>query len=286
MSDEVIEWIDPDGATTTVSTEWKVKGRFMPKPVFQEDEVSGQPGALLRSVRHDVREFVLAAQITAANAGALRTEMRSVVAKMDPTRGVGRIRVTSPLGDQREIRCVYADGLGMDEVLDESSGPTWQKAAIVFRAHDPYWYDVSPNSETFAVEPDQPAFFPIFPLKLTASELALDMVVDNAGDVESWPTWTIAGPGGVVKLSNLTTGKMIYFPSSNLVEGQSIIIDTRPTRKTVQYDDGSNAYSAMSTDSSLWSLERGSNAIRLEMSGVDASVSYLQLNYYRRYLSP
>lgn len=286
MSAEVTQWIDPDGVTTTLEVDWDAAGRFMPRVEFEADGVPGQPGEYFRNVRHGVREFMLAVDITGTDDADLRANMREIVARMDPTRGAGRIRVTSPVGDQREIMCRYASGLGMTEKLGDDSGETWQRAAVSFLAHDPYWYDVSPNSQTFDVTPLVPSFFPIFPLKLTASELAVDAVVDNTGDVDTWPVWTIQGPGSVIKLSNLTTGKYLSFPAGALSTGQSLVIDTRPRRKTVLLGDGTNAYSSMDTTSSLWPLVRGINTVRLEMSGVDNTVSNLSLTYWRRYLSP
>lgn len=286
MPAEITEWIDPDGVATTLEVDWDVAGRFMPAVEFEADGVPGQPGAYFRDVQHGVREFMLAIDITGADDIGLRTNMRNLVARMDPTRGAGKIRVTSPLGDQREIVCRYVSGLGMTEKLGDASGETYQRAAVSFLAHDPYWYDVSPTSQTFAVDPLVPSFFPIFPLKLTASELAVEAAVDNTGDVETWPVWTVTGPGSVIVLRNLTTSKTISFSTGALTASETLVIDTRPGYKTVKLGDGTNMYPSLDTTSALWPLVRGTNTIRLEMSGVDNDVSSLNLSYWRRYLSP
>lgn len=286
MADEITQWIDADGASTTLEVEWDVSGRFMPRVEFEADGVPGQPGAYFRDVTHGIREFMLAIHIPGSNDIDLRAQMRNMVARMDPTRGAGKIRVTSPAGDQREIVCRYSGGLEMAEKLGEASGERWQRAVVSFLAHDPYWYDVSPTSQTFAVDPLVPSFFPIFPLKLTASELAVDAAVDNTGDVETWPVWTVTGPGSVIVLRNLTTSKTISFSTGALTASETLVIDTRPGYKTVKLGDGTNMYPALDTTSALWPLVRGTNTIRLEMSGVDNDVSSLNLSYWRRYLSP
>jgi phage-related protein len=282
---ESTAWIDPDGVTWPLEVDWDVSGRFMPRVEFVSDGVPGQPGEFFREARHGVREFMLSVDITGTTEANLRSTLRSFVASMDPTRGAGRIRVTSPVGDQREIVCRYSAGLEMEERLG-GSGPNWQQAAIKFVAHDPYWYDVSPTSKTFTVTALVPSFFPIFPLRLTASELAVDDTVDNTGDVAAWPVWTVNGPGSGIKLSNLTTGRLIYLPSTTLVAGQTLVIDTRPGYKSTVIDSTTNSYSALSADSSLWALERGVNIVRLEMSGADNDYSGLTLSYHRRFLSP
>lgn len=278
-------WIDADGGSTTLEVQWDVSGRFAPKPSFEEDGVPGQPGMRFRAVRHELREFVLLVDVVGSSESDLRTQVRDLVAKMDPTRGPGKVRITAPGGDQREISCFYAAGLDLDEKLGSSSGLYSESAPIVFRAHDPYWYAISDVVADFAIE-TAPVFFPIFPLRLTASEIAVDTTVTNSGDVETWPVWTITGPGSGIALHNLTTGKAITMPGVTLTNGESIEIDTRPGAKTVLRNDGTNMWPYLSTTSSLWPLVRGSNAVRLEMTGAVVGVSKLRISHRPRYLSP
>jgi phage-related protein len=281
---ETVQWIDAVGATTTLEVEWAVSGRFMPRIEHQSEGVPGQAGERFRSARHGVHEFTVPAWVQAGTEAALRTALRDLVDVMDPTRGAGRVRVTSPLSDQREITCFYTSGLEVEEKLGDTSGPDSQLVPITFTAFDPYWYDVSPMSSTYAVS-ETPSFFPLFPLRLTSSEIAVDTTVTNDGSVETWPVWTLDGPGSVIKLRNLTTGQDIYLPSLTLESGQTLTIDTRPGVKSVRINDD-NAYPELDTTSTLWPLARGGNAISLEMSGTTLGVSQLRLNFWRRYLSP
>lgn len=282
---ELCEWIDPDGVVFPLEVDWSVAGRFMPKIEFQTEGAPGVPGEFFRAVRHGTHEFLLPFDVVGTSEADLRIKLRAIIASMDPVRGLGRVRFTSPVGDQREILCRNASGLELQEVLGQQSGYDWQRVPATFLALDPYYYDVSPTSQSFTIA-SIPSFFPFFPIRLTASELAVDSSVNNTGDVETWPVWTITGPGSVIKLTNLTTGKFISFPGGSLSSGQKLFIDTRPGIKSVLYDNGASAYSALSVDSSLWPLARGMNSIRLEMSGIDVAVSRLDLTYWRKYLSP
>lgn len=282
MAAEVVEWLDVDGEASTLSVEWDADGRFMPPMRRVEEQVPLQAGARLRSVRHAGRDVMLMLWIDAASETALRTEIRELLFKLDATRGDGRLRVTAPGGDQRELTCRYVAGLEMPEVEGQWSGPELQLARAVFRATDPYWYDVSTVSATYTT--GTPAtFFPFFPLRLSASEVFADATLDNSGDVETWPTWTIVGPASSIVLRNLTTGKVLSL-STTLTAGESVSIDTRPGVKTVLRQDGTNLFSSLSATSSLWPLQRGTNAIRAEMSGATAASS-VTVNYRRRYLS-
>lgn len=284
MSAEISQWIDPDGNSTTLDVDWNASGRFMPAIEFASTGVPGQPGERIREVRHGVKEFTIRLTLATADEPSLRQAQRALVTAMNPVRGPGILRVTSTIGDVREIACYYADGLGMEE-KEETSGPNMQQADVTFRAFEPYWRDVSDTSQTFTIGVT-PTFFPIFPIRLTSSQIAVDATAVNAGDVESWPVWQIAGPGSAITLRNLTTGKSFTLATTALAAGESITVDTRPGYKTLTKSDGSSVFSDLTTTSSIWPLIVGSNSIRLEMGGAISGSSSLQINYRQRYLSP
>ena len=285
MTTETAQWIDADGGLTDIEVSWDASGRFMPPIKFEEDGVPQQPGMRLRAARHDVRPFTLNLWITAANDSALRTTIRSLIYKMNPARGPGKIRFATPAGDQREIVCSYQDGLDLGEKLGSTSGPTVQIATVAFRAHYPYWQDTSTISTTFTTGL-VPTFFPIFPLRLSSSQVVVDNTVINNGDIECWPVITINGPGSSIKASNLTTGEVMDFRTLVLGTGESVIVDTQPGAKTAVSGAGVNRFPYLSATSSLWSLQPGSNSVRLEMSGADSAFgSSIIFSYRQLYLS-
>ncbi|MFC3453993.1 phage distal tail protein [Amycolatopsis speibonae] len=284
MTAEITRWIDPNGVETLLDVDWEATGRFMPEPQHDEDEVPEQDGSHHRETRFKPKDFTIRVTTVENGEPALRQSLRDLMKAMNPKKGEGIIRVTSPIGDTREIGCRYLSGLGLEE-KPEVSGPTMQQAVITLHANDPFWLDQSDTTTTYAIG-NPPAFFPIPPLRLTASEIAVDTTVNNDGDDDAWPVWTIYGPGSGATLRNLTTGKVLSLPSSSLGLGESISIDTRKGRKTVTKNDGTNLFTGLTTTSALWPLVEGTNAVRLEMTGVTTGVSSLQLSYRRRYLSP
>lgn len=285
MADEVIVWIDPDGASTTLDVEWDVEGRGTPPIEFIEDEIPGQAGGRLREARHGIRELTLPIWLTEPSETALRTTLRDLEFAMDPTRGDGKIRVTGPGGDQRELVCRYAEGLELDERLGSTAGPLAQKAVLVLRAWDPYWQAIADTVEGPFTISTAATFFPFFPLRLSSSEVFADITVDNDGDVLTWPVWTITGPGSSIIVRNLTTGKFtsVTDPDVTLTAGEAVTIDTRPGRKAVTKQDGTSLFPNLTEDSSLWLLQRGPNSVRLEMGGATAASS-VQLAHRPLYL--
>lgn len=270
---ETVTWIDPDGVELELGVQWDVTGRFSPPTFFDEEGVPGQDGLRLREVRHDARNFVLPLWIEGSSESDLRTQMRSLVSAMNPQRGDGKIRVTSPVGDQREIVCRAASGLEMGERLGDTSGPTVQIAAVVFRAWEPFWQDVSDTvSGPWTVGAAPASFFPFFPMRLTSSEVFADVDITNSGDVDAWPVWTVTGPGSSITFQNLTTGYTLMLDTT-LAVSESVTIDTRPGVKTVVKSDGTNLYPNLSATSNLWPLQRGVNAVQISMGGATSATS-------------
>lgn len=286
MTAEITQFVDAFGTVTLLDVDWDATGRFMPPVQHEEDGVPGQPGGRHRASRHAIREFTIKVVMEAADEPTLRQVVRTIVAAINPAKSdsPGAIRVTSPLGDVREIPCYYSGGLDMQEQV-EMSGPQMQAAAVTFRSYEPYWRETSDSTAGPFSVGVVPTYFPIFPIRLTSSQIAVDAVINNDGDVDCWPVWTINGPGGVITLRNLTTGLSIVFSTTTLGTGESISIDTRPGAKSATKQDGTNLWPDLSLASELWPLVPGANQIRLEMSGVTAGVSSLQGNYRRRWLT-
>lgn len=286
---ETVEWIDANGASTILQgvtsrhVAWNISGRFAPPVLFEEEGIPEQDGLRLRATRFGAREFTLPVWVKASTESELRTSLRALVKAMNPKRGNGKIRVTSPVGDQREIVCRVSDGLGAVERLGDTSTDLAQQLALVFRAHDPYWQAVSDITDTY-VAATAAKFFPFFPLRLSSSTVFADASPDNIGDVDAWPVWSITGPGSGIVLRNLTTGYSMTL-STSLGIGETLAIDTRPGVKTVARGDGTNLFTDLSTTSYLWPLAEGVNQVRAEMASATAA-STVTLAFRPRYLSP
>jgi hypothetical protein len=292
VADEVTVWIDPVGTQTTLAVDWgraAVSGRFSPPVIMDEEGIPEQNGQRLRAVRFGPQQFVLPLWVTGATPEQLRTNMRALVSALNPKRGDGIVRVTSTLGDQREIVCRVIDGLQVQERLGDSSGPTVQFMPVVFKAHDPLWRDVSDTvSGPWTVGSSPGSFFPFFPLRLSSSEIFAQATVVNAGDDDAWPVWTINGPGDSPKFKNLTTGKTIDLGTYFIVAGEVVTIDTRPTgsmRKTVVSNINGNLYPRLTAASALWPLVVGSNQVSVEMGTSFAGSTSVQMAYRNRYLA-
>lgn len=284
---EPIEWISAEGTSTELWVQPGASGRFGPPVVIQDEEVPGFAGSRFREVRHGPREFSLPLFIDATSEAAKRTALRTLIRQLDPTLGEGRLRVHAPTGDVREINCRVRAGLEGDEDTGNAY-PGWQKIVPMFRAFDPYWYDTMDTIATFTTGATA-TFFPIFPIRLSSSQVFVDANVSNPGDLETWPQWEITGPGSSIVVRSLDTEEFTSFSSGlgefSLGAGEKLTIDTRPGIKSVTGPNGENLWPYLSWDSALWPLIRGTNAVRVEMGGATTDSS-VKLVYRPRYLMP
>lgn len=289
---ETFEWIDTDDtawalttAATLMQTIAGIKRMHMPPTRRDRVRVPGEPGTRLRSIAFDTRSWSLPVLISGGfGEVGLRTVLRAWEQRLNPTLGPGRIRCTSPIGDQRELICRYVEGLELDED-DTHRFPAKVITDLTFEADYPYWLATA-DSAALWVSGGTTSFFPIFPLRLSSSQVFSSNVITNTGDVDAWPSWYVHGPGSALVIRNITTGRTLAW-SGTLASGEALTIDTRPealsdTPKRVELQDGSNQFSLLSMYD-LWPLVPGSQTIQVEMSGADAA-SYVTVGWRHQYL--
>lgn len=293
MADKIF-WIDASGNEHPLNIDgYRVlegmKGRFMPPISVIKDEVPFHQGAKKRNIKVKDRPVDIPLLIKADTESQLRQLMRDTLKMINPFKGDGKLRSIAVDGTVRELMCYYTGGLEGDEGRN-AKGIWWQKAILVFDADDPYWYDSSTQVLTFTR--GQPSKFAPWglPFRLASSQVFADISVDNKGDVEAYPELIITGPGEDIKITNQSTGEVMHLdhPDAKLGIGESITINTSPyppNEKTVTKNDGTNLFYTLSDDSSLWSLQDGTNSIRLEMANATDD-SNIQLSYKNRYWGP
>lgn len=289
---ETITWVEPDDTATDlvvangVQIQPGVAGRFMPPVTLFEAPLPSGQGSAFRGLRNPPREIPIPLAFLADDAAELRALLRQWVNRFAPDRGAGRLQITDHEGQQREIVCRYNGGLEIVESGEHVGGA--QPAVAIFRALDPYWQDVDDTDEVFTIAGTPVDFFPIpnatsgsF-VTLSVSTVSATPLVVNDGDVDAWPVWQLLGPGdGLILMENESTGKVLELTQA-IAEGESVTIDTRPGRKTVTLDDGTNLYPELSDDSSLWPLQPGGNQLSIQVDGATEATQVL-LSYRRRW---
>jgi len=281
-------WITPDGETLDLTRFTEgfavikgMSGHLAPPVEVRREVIPGRAGAITRNVRHGVREMAVPLWAQAADWDALQALLARLVRYMDPVAGEGIMRFLGKDGRVSELACRCVAGLGLDRAGEQ--GPSNHKLMAIFQADDPYWYGDWTTIPFSGADPAE--WFNILPLTLGSSTVLGEVEIDTKSDVETWPVWTIVGPGSAPSLINVSTNRALSFkPTASLTAGQALIIDTRPGIKTVIGPDDAN-WRPLLVQRALWPLAKGINKVNLAMVG-STPESYVSLAYRRRSLVP
>lgn len=197
---------------------------------------------------------------------ALRRAFMSTLQRRRP----GTLRVAFPDGSAREIDCFYEQGFGGE------AGQNWVSASPVLTLYAPtgVWRDTEQItvSRSFAPGVDYLDDY----LTVSASDVLGATAIDNPGDVEAWPLWTIDGPATSVTATNHSTGDAFTL-TYGLSAGQTITIDT--LQPALRGPAGQNLVGSLNWPSAyLWPLLPGNNDVEFAVAGGNVGTR-IQLAY-------
>lgn len=284
----LVSFTDPGGVTTLL-TDWErgwvvqpgAKGLDMPGYAMATDESPGIDGYEVRQVRAEGKTITLPIAFWANDSrAAYKARRRAFIRSLNPKRGQGTLTLTEPDGAQRSIGVRYQDGMEGDESLD-AAGARWCISALVFAVPSPYWSGGEVTT-TWRTDPGGD-FFPFLPLVVGDSQVLGAVTVDNDGDDDAFPVWSISGPATTVTLTNVTTGQALVL-TRTITGADTIVIDTRERQQTALLNGITNLWPDLSDDSALWPLETGINELTLTVAGSTSDTS-VQMTYQPRYLA-
>ena len=275
-----------DGTTYTITEkgitlETGYTGYLVPR--IKIDTEQGPDGLIVHSNRIEQRTLDLPLCLKRTSRSAMLEHLRTLAETL--LEGDFTLRFTL-CGESREVRGVYLIEGPDDDGIDSLDDRDIAKMVLSFLCTDPYWYDAIVNITLVnaITSGAQILFFPFFPMALAPSSQLAQQVITNAG-LQTWPVWTITGPGSDLALLNVTTGKVLSFSGLTLSAADTLVIDTRPGIKSIMLNGVTNEWAhVVVASSSLWPLEPGANDIIITMNSttVDTSVSVF---YYPRYLT-
>lgn len=194
----------------------------------------------------------------------------------------GLLVLARPDGTSRQIPVLHIDGGDQSDDDATKSGPTWSRYALTFAAADPLWADSDPIELTFGTS-SASGVPPMPPIVLAPATLLGDSQVTNSGDADSYPIWTIHGPGQPT-ITNNTTGRSFGLDVT-LGSDEVVVVDTRPTMQSAVDATDADRWGDLvkSSPRDLWPLVPGVNDLNLSISSSGVG-SQITLSYTRRWL--
>lgn len=286
-----ITWVPASGSQIVLNNEVNyyvlvgLLGGESPSFKFVEEKFPGLYGAYVRQVDVEPRTLTIPMKIEDSTLADVKERIEELVSGLNPLLGLGTLKFTTG-SVIRYIDCYYSAGMEGSDGLDVR-GLTWMKGTLQFYAPFPYFYgdteetlyELGSGLEDFLTDP-------FFPMSIGESTILGDDVIVNAGQIESWPVWTITGPGSAVTLTNDDTGEEIALTGAGgltLASGEVIEVDTRPGYKTVtKVSNGANYFKYLSDPSVFWSLAAGDTNINTSVTSA-TSVTEILLAFEPHY---
>lgn len=229
---------------------------------------SAGDGGTWRSTRRTTREFDLPITVVGDDRQDVENKLRRLAQALSD-------RVSTPY-----LRAVYSDGTGPFDIEvhytggaettfgSDGSGTfcTWP---ITVSAPDPYWTSLDSESLFLGANPDTRGLLPrLVNLPVKSSQVIGEFTVSNAGDVDTYPTWTFRGPMDTVRVTSQSGASFEY--AAEIMSGETITIDTH--RGTVIDQDGVNCYGNLGTSPKLFSIAPGNSILNIEAEGTSPGI--------------
>lgn len=255
-------------------------GMDAPPVTVYSDGTPGIGGAAYLGSHDDARAVFLPIYTEGATRAEAVSYRRALVASL--TRGLNRLSVAETDGYRRYLDCYYTGGAEGAEGSD-LAGLTWAIYGLNFIALDnPYWYGDVVTPSPWVV-PNPRTFFPLAPavFTLSSSQVLGGTLIDNTGEVDAYPVWTLTGPASSLTLQ---LGARTFTTNTALTAGQTLTIDTDPRTQTLTDGAGANRWGDVDTTAiDLWPLPPGVNPVTVTVTGGTTSTS-LSMSYVPRYL--
>jgi hypothetical protein len=286
-----LTYVDPDGQAWALTDRSSgvvaltCAGISGPQPSVTSVNLPGG-GALPQSYRPAARTIILGIFTEGATqAEFLQRQDRWTRAIWNERLGnpaPGLLVLARPDGSSRQIQVMCIDGGDQSDDDATKSGLTWSTYALTFAADDPLWADSDAIEVSFGTS-SAAGVPPMPPIVLAPATLLGDSQVTNTGDADSYPLWTIHGPG-TPTLTNNTTGRSFGLDVT-LGDDEVVVVDTRPTLQSAVDQDGDDRWGDLvkSSPRDLWPLVPGVNDLNLSIAD-SGDGSQVVLSYTRRWL--
>lgn len=243
----------------------------------------GVPGVQVDSIVPDATEPQIGLLVQADNDDDFQRRIRDLVSRMLPTRGLGRLLVTTErTGETRALPC-YATGEGLEgsEEDDTLMPGRWWKCIVRLLASDGMWRG---QEITYGWELDPPTPSPWFPMmqaRISSRSVGGRRRLLNPGEHEVFPPWRIKGPASEVALIHHDLGREFRIVHDIPALGLDSVVTIDMGRGRQRVADGyappgeSNLFSKVASDPEGWPLLPGWNDVEVQVidGGEGTSVS-------------
>lgn len=224
---------------------------------------SAGAGGVWRFTKRGVRDIDLPIAIFGTDRVDVETKLRRLARLLQDTDGATKIVASYDDGSSVFLEAHYVGGA--ETQFGSDANNYFCRWTIQMQAPQPYWATVATQSFTIGSGSTGRGLLPqLSKLKVSSSQALGVVNVNNVGDVETYPIWTLRGPIDYVTVSN---GTKSFTYNAPIATDETITINTETNAVTNQL--GVNKYANLGAAPKLFSLPPGISS--LDISGTNAS---------------
>lgn len=232
-------------------------------------------GSRYLNSRYEESFFVIQFELEGASYANLMQRRRPVVRALAPKKGIGVLEYQPASG---------APTYRIDALVERrrhSGNPqprvVYENWTVQFRCPVPFWRGVD-DTET-EIEVEQSGMSVPLTVPVSILGLAGTAEIDNAGDLESYPTLSVTPATTVVSptLTNVTSGETLSLAGLEVPAGETLAIDM--LAQTAKLGDES-VLSYLTSESQFWALEVGDNDITISHTAGDGTWTLQHYDWY------
>jgi len=220
-------------------------------------ESSAGDGGVFRHAKRGVRSLDLPITVVGSDRGDVQTKLRRLAKLTQNTAGPLKLRANYSDGVSLELQTYYTGGA--EGQWGSDAGMIWNKWVLSLKAPNPYWTSLNSISYVIGEEPTGRGLLPqLTKLKISSNNVLGSVIVNNLGDVPSFPKWTFMGP-----ITNLlvSDGTFSFSIPDTIEAGDTITVDTATGQ--VYDQDSVNSYPLLGDAPKLFSLAPGGSEITI-----------------------
>lgn len=230
-------------------------------------EPSASDGGVFRYSRRSTRELDLPIVVFGHDRDNVEFNLRRLSSIMRET--PFKIRATYDTGEQWDLEGIYVGG--GETQYGEDAGKTYCRWVVQVQCPQPFWVSTQSISYTVGSGDTGRSIIPwLAELRVSSSQAIGAINVENPGDVESYPVWTLTGPFDQATISN-GDGTKSFVYNEPVAAGTTVIVDTRSA--TVKNTAGTNLYSKLGTSPKLFAIPAGTSQASIAATNTTSATS-------------
>ena len=230
-------------------------------------EPSASDGGVFRFSRRDVRELDLPIVIFGHDRDNVEFNLRRLSAILRET--PFKVRATYDTGEKWDLEGIYIGG--GETQYGSDAGKEYCRWVVQVQCPQPFWVSTSSISYTVGSGDAGRSLIPwLAEMRVSSSQAIGAINVENPGDVDSYPVWTLNGPFDQATITN-ADGTQAFVYNAVVAAGAKIIVDTRDG--TVKNGSNANMYQYLGTSPKLFSIPTGTSQVTVAATNTTSATS-------------